>query len=470
MEVDLACAIPNNVGLADKPQLLALLQSFDRQYRDWWAATGPLATRAASVYLRTPIGVNAEGWASYAQRPLSEYRWGVFQTPARADKRVLFGARAGQPVWQDVPDEHRPYLMHHLVIQGDTEPGSVEQARRLAAIAPSLYDLRNLVQFSVEEGRHLWAMVHLLYEYFGAQGRDEAEHLLARRSGDATAPRLLDAFNEPIDDWLSHFLWCFLADRDGKYQLLSVAESAFDPLARSAQFMLTEEAHHMFIGEDGLRRVVERTLQLMRELDRDDIGAAGGIPLATIQRYINQWAPRIHDLFGNDQSRRVAEAFDAGLRSRAHESGFAEHQRLDEPVTIERPTRTGIDQVRLPAREVLNAVARQQWSAEVKVLLTRLNRIIERAGVSFALRLPSERFNRRFGPFAGAAYTPEGEPLNANLDGASGSPFLPTDTDRDLLRAVMQPVLEPGRIAGWIAPPARGINSLPALDYDYVRF
>ena len=112
----------------------------------------------------------------------------------------------------------------------------------------------------------------------------------------------------------------------------------------------------------------------------------------------------------------------------------------------------------------------QQWSAEVKLLLTRLNRIIERAGVSFALRLPSERFNRRFGPFAGAAYTPEGEPLNANLDGASGSPFLPTDTDRDLLRAVMQPVLEPGRIAGWIAPPARGINSLPALDYDYVRF
>jgi len=32
----------------------------------------------------------------------------------------------------------------------------------------------------------------------------------------------------------------------------------------------------------------------------------------------------------------------------------------------------------------------------------------------------------------------------------------------------MHPVLEPGKIAQWIAPPARGINSQP-FDYEYVR-
>jgi benzoyl-CoA 2,3-dioxygenase component B len=32
----------------------------------------------------------------------------------------------------------------------------------------------------------------------------------------------------------------------------------------------------------------------------------------------------------------------------------------------------------------------------------------------------------------------------------------------------MQRVVEPGKTAGWIAPPDRGINSL-AVDYEYVR-
>ena len=89
--------------------------------------------------------------------------------------------------------------------QGDTEPASVEQQRRLGSTAPSLYDLRNLFQVNVEEGRHLWAMVYLLHKYFGRDGREEAEELLLRRSGDADRPRILGAFNEPTDDWLSLF-------------------------------------------------------------------------------------------------------------------------------------------------------------------------------------------------------------------------------------------------------------------------
>src|SRR5690606_33346299 len=136
---------------------------------------------------------------------------------------------------------------------------SVEQSNMLGLGIPSLYDLRNLFQINCEEGRHLWAIVHLLLEHFGKDGEREIEGLLARRSGSAERPRILNAFNSPIDEWLSFLFWSTLADRDGKYQLLAVSESAFDPLARTAKYMLTEEAHHMFVGDDGLKRVVRRT-------------------------------------------------------------------------------------------------------------------------------------------------------------------------------------------------------------------
>ena len=112
-------------------------------------------------------------------------------------------------------------LRRLIVIQGDTEPASVEQQRHLGKTAPSLYDLRNLFQVNVEEGRHLWAMVYLLQKYFGRDGREEADELLRRRSGDADSPRMLGAFNEATPDWLSFFMFTYFTDRDGKMQLHS---------------------------------------------------------------------------------------------------------------------------------------------------------------------------------------------------------------------------------------------------------
>ena len=50
-----------------------------------------------------------------------------------------------------------------------------------------------------------------------------------------------------------------------------------------------------------------------------------------------------------------------------------------------------------------------------------------------------------------------------------GGEWLPTEADRAQLRALQQPALERNAIAGWLAPPARGINNMPALDFDYVR-
>src|SRR5205085_9922707 len=122
-------------------------------------------------------------------------RWGIFLAAAGPAKTSTFGKHRGGPVWKEVPGEHRAALLRIIVTQGDTEPASVEQQRVLGNTAPSMYDLRNLFQVNVEEGRHLWAMVYLLHRYFGRDGREEAEDLLARRSGDRDKPRILSTFN-----------------------------------------------------------------------------------------------------------------------------------------------------------------------------------------------------------------------------------------------------------------------------------
>ena len=245
--------IPNNVGLASNKRLQRALEHWQPQYIQWWRDMGPQGFQDYhQVYVRTAVSVDPSGWAHFEYVKLPEYRWGIFLADPVHDRRIGFGDFFGQPVWQEVPGEFRNQLRRLIVTQGDTEPASVEQQRWLGQRCPSLYDLRNLFQVNVEEGRHLWAMVYLLHSYFGRDGRDEAEELLARQSGNRDKPRILDAFNEPIDNWLDFFMFTMFTDRDGKSQLLSLSESSLDPLSRTTRFMLTEEAHHMFVGETGV--------------------------------------------------------------------------------------------------------------------------------------------------------------------------------------------------------------------------
>ena len=303
MAIDYQERIPNNVDLASDRVLQRALEHWQPRFLDWWRDLGPTDFQAADVYLRTAVSVDRQGWATFGHVKMPEYRWGIFLAERDPDRRIGFGDEYGKPVWQQVPGELRSTFRRLIVTQGDTEPASVEQQRLLGHTAPSLYDLRGLFQVNVEEGRHLWAMVYLLHAYFGRDGREEAEELLCRHSGDVDKPRILGTFNEPISDWLSFFMFTFFTDRDGKYQLMSLAESGFDPLARTCQFMLTEEAHHMFIGHTGLARVTRRTLEVMAELGADDpeaVRRAGAIDLPTIQRYINFWFSSSLDLFGSE--------------------------------------------------------------------------------------------------------------------------------------------------------------------------
>src|SRR3974390_104945 len=333
--VDYSTKIPNNVNLVSDARVLKALEQWHPGYIDWWMTMGPEGFQASEVYLRTAVSIDPKGWAKFDYVKMPEYRWGILLAPQDENRLVNFGAHKGEKAWQDVPGEYRAMLRRLIVIQGDTEPASVEQQRFLGATAPSLYDMRNLFQVNVEEGRHLWAIVYLLNKCFGKNGREEADGLLQRRSGDADKPRMLGAFNEETPDWLSFFMFTYFTDRDGKMQLESLAQSGFDPLSRTCRFMLTEEAHHMFVGETGGPRTIARTCQAMREAgitdphDIEKVRALGVIDLPTIQKKANMHFSLTLDLFGSELSTNAANAFHAGLKGRYREDRLKDDHQLE---------------------------------------------------------------------------------------------------------------------------------------------
>ena len=221
--VDIDAKIPNNVDLADDRRLQRALESWQPKFVEWWRSSGPVAFQDNDVYLRTAISVGAGGLGQL--RPREDARLPLGHLPRRpgADRRIAFGDHMGAPVVagraRRVP---RPSCAGCSSCRATPSRRRSSSSVALCLTAPSLYDLRNLFQVNVEEGRHLWAMVYLLHRYFGRDGRDEADELLERHSGDADNPRILGAFNEPTPDWLSFFFFTYFTDRDGKYQLASL--------------------------------------------------------------------------------------------------------------------------------------------------------------------------------------------------------------------------------------------------------
>ena len=471
MAIDYSERIPNNVNLAGDKTLQRALEHWQPRFLDWWREMGPNDFSAADVYLRTAIGVDAEGWAHYGAVKMPEYRWGIFLADAVPGRTIGFGDAYGQPVWQQVPGEFRSQFRRLIVTQGDTEPASVEQQHLLGHTCPSLYDLRNLFQVNVEEGRHLWAMVYLLHAYFGRDGREEAEELLARHSGDVDKPRILGTFNEPISDWLSFYCFTYFTDRDGKFQLKSLAESSFDPLSRTCRFMLTEEAHHMFVGETGIGRVVRRTLEVMKELGTDDpeaIRRRGAVDLPLLQRYINFWFSSSLDLFGSEISSNAANSFANGIKGRPDESQFEDHIALEATYDIEVPEGGQIKQEKVALRSAMNEVTRSAYAKDCEIGLKRWNLQIKRASHDFQLTLPSLRFRRNIGAWANIPTDTEGRIISREEYDRRLPGWIPSASDRAYVKSLMQKVTAPGKMAGWVAPPERGINNLP-VEYEYVH-
>mgnify|MGYP006196367835 FL=1 len=458
-----------------RDSVLKALEKWHPGYIDWWTKLIPQQFQDAKVYLRTAIGVETGGWAKFDYVKMPEYRWGILLAPQVEDRRIPCGEHAGELAWQEVPGEYRAMLRRLIVIQGDTEPGSVEQQRFLGLTAPSLYDMRNLFQVNVEEGRHLWAMVYLLQKYFGADGREEADMLLQRSSGSDEAPRMLGAFNEETPDWLSFFMFTYFTDRDGKMQLESLAQSGFDPLSRTCRFMLTEEAHHMFVGETGVGRTIQATVDAMTAAgitdpyDTNRIRDLGVIDLPTIQKKLNLHYSLSLDLFGNEVSTNAANAFNAGIKGR-----YMEH-RLDDDHQLQRDTydvkMVSEDQIvteQMPALNAINMRLRDDYVKDASGGLTRWNKIMKRKNVDFEFRLPHEGFNRNIGVFANVSVDPQGNIISPDSWEAQMAEWLPTKADGEFIQSLMKPCYEPGRYASWIAPPKVGIDN-QAGDFEYVK-
>ena len=475
MNVSYDTKIPNNVNLSSDRRVLKALEKWHPGYIDWWTKLIPQQFQDAKVYLRTAIGVETGGWAKFDYVKMPEYRWGILLAPQVEDRRIPCGEHAGELAWQEVPGEYRAMLRRLIVIQGDTEPGSVEQQRFLGLTAPSLYDMRNLFQVNVEEGRHLWAMVYLLQKYFGADGREEADMLLQRSSGSDEAPRMLGAFNEETPDWLSFFMFTYFTDRAGKMQLESLAQSGFDPLRRTCRFMLPEEAHHMFVGETGVGRTIQATVDAMTAAgitdpyDTNRIRDLGVIDLPTIQKKLNLHYSLSLDLFGNEVSTNAANAFNAGIKGR-----YMEH-RLDDDHQLQRDTydvkMVSEDQIvteQMPALNAINMRLRDDYVKDASGGLTRWNKIMKRKNVDFEFRLPHEGFNRNIGVFANVSVDPQGNIISPDSWEAQMAEWLPTKADGEFIQSLMKPCYEPGRYASWIAPPKVGSNN-QAGDFEYVK-
>ncbi len=462
-------SIPNNVNLGEDKRLQRALETWQPDFLKWWAAMGPTDFQKNSIYLRTAISVEPSGWAHFDYVKMPDYRWGIFLAPSPADKKIGFGDFEGNPVWTEVPGEFRNWLRRIVVTQGDTEPASVEQQRMLGHSAPSLYDLRNLFQVNVEEGRHLWAIVYLLHRYFGRDGREEAEELLNRRSGNPDKPRILGAFNQPVENWLDFFMFTMFTDRDGKYQLLALSESGFDPLARTTKFMLTEEAHHMFVGESGVQRIVQRTCELMKKDPNEDARTLGGIYLPTIQRYVNLWFSTSADLFGGEISTNGSNYFGASLKGRNRESSYPEHNARDQFYRMNVIENGRLEEKEIPLRNAMNEVLRDDYIEDCQRGCNRWNKVIENASISYRLTLPSRKFNRQVGIYSGHCFTPDGILIPAEEWEQRRSEWLPTEADRAYVGSLMSGVYEQGKIANWIGIPERGINGKP-FDFEYVRF
>src|ERR671927_285792 len=287
--------IPNNVNLSEDKRLQRALEKWLPNYLEWWREMGPEGFQEKDVWLRTAVSVEPDGWAHFDYVRMPEYRWGIFLKPAEQDARVGFGDNMGLPAYQEVPGEFRNALRRIVVTQADTEPASVEQQRRLGQTCPSLYDLRNLFQVNVEDGRQV-----------------------------------------------------------------------------------------------------------------------GGIPFDIIQRYINYWFSYSLDLFGGEISSNAADFFAAGLKGR-----YQEQKKYDEHVVREDVFRLPVvEDGRLVEREVpmrnaLNEVLRGEYVRDCERALERWNKYIAEEGVSHQLRLPSTRFHRHVGEFAGHHFDVDGNLITA---------------------------------------------------------
>ena len=328
---------------------------------------------------------------------LGDYRFDIKFDWDTAGGEIEFGDFEGMPKWErrmQIPQQNITDAIITMVsVQGDTEFASVEQQNHLLETAPTEYDKKSALRIMCEEQRHGWQMAYLLCTFFGEQGVREAAKLLERNAQEGT--RILGSFNEPIDHWLDFFMFTHFIDRDGKYQLKMLSTSSFKPLAASMGPMLKEESFHLGTGANGLRRVVKQ----------------GVIPCSLIQKYINKWVSTGLDLFGTDDSSSAQWAYVYGIKGRYDER------------------EAGIE----ADREHLNEASRELYFQELREEMRRISKARKEGEPE--LYIPSDKFKRGIGKYAGKNYTVEGESFDGSEEEYQKylDSVLPTEEDEETL-------------------------------------
>jgi len=286
---------------------------------------------------------------------------------------------------------------------------------------------------------------------------------------------MLGAFNEETPDWLSFFMFTYFTDRDGKMQLESLAQSGFDPLSRTCRFMLTEEAHHMFVGETGVGRTIQATCDAMKQAgitdpyDVDKIRDLGVIDLPTIQKKLNLHYTLSLDLFGQEVSTNAANAFNSGIKGRFMEKRIKDDHKLTNDSYMVRSIKDGrIVAEEVPALTAINMRLRDDYVKDAAGGVGRWNKLIAKLGVEFEMTIPHEGFHRKIGVFSAVNITPDGDIIPKDEWDVKALDWLPTRADGDFIQSLMKPCTEPGKYASWIAPPKVGIDNKPG-DFEYVQ-
>jgi benzoyl-CoA 2,3-dioxygenase component B len=270
-------------------------------------------------------------------------------------------------------------------------------------------------------------------------------------------------------------MFTFFTDRDGKMQLESLAQSGFDPLSRTCRFMLTEEAHHMFVGETGIGRTVQRTCEAMQAAgiedpnDVDKVRGLGVIDLPTLQKKLNLHYSLSLDLFGSEVSTNAANAFNAGLKGRFQETKIEDDHRLEHSTyPVLKFVDGEIKRVDEPALTAVNMRLRDDYTADCQRGLDRWNKVIAKVGVPYKFELPHVGFHRQIGEFKDVKISPTGDIVDAAAWSRDVGRWLPSRDDGDFIASLMRAVSTPGEFAAWIAPPRIGIDNKPG-DFEYVK-
>jgi benzoyl-CoA 2,3-dioxygenase component B len=234
--------------------------------------------------------------------------------------------------------------------------------------------------------------------------------------------------------------------------------------------MLTEEAHHMFVGESGVGRIIQRTCELMNEYKTYDVREYGGIDLPTLQKYLNFHFSVSTDLFGQEISTNAATYYNTSLKGRLDEAKIKDDHLLhDASYPVFELSEDKIVKNEFPALNAINERLRDDYIADCDLGIRRWNKIIEDSGHDFRFLLPHRAFNRNIGHFSNINTDPEGRIISKEEWENRCDEWLPSESDQSFVQSLMKPVTEPGKIAGWIAPPKGRINR-QSFEFEYVRF